>query len=408
MGRPRTGSVRFRPERGQWVATLAGEHLGYAATKQEALDLCAAALQLDEGKAPDSIRVFGARWIAQRETDARARGKARAGLSERSRWELHVESAAWADVPLKRLTPKQLQQWIRVLHNTPATQATYTGPRRRKVVERRQSERTLAHSTVSNVLQLVKLCLDDAVIEGLIPSNPARLVKLGRSAVAAHEGELVDHLTAADIQRLFALPLPPRERAFFAVAIYGGLRLGETLGLQWRDVLDFKRIQVRRAYDKACKTRGSVRDVPMLPPVVDALRSFRASLKTAAIGTALLFPSDSGSCHGPSYTMAWTDKPYRKGGEYRVREGWARRAGIVGKSFHVLRHTCGCHLLQGTWDEWTGALDLKDVMVWLGHSDFGVTQRHYAAFARDALTNRVQATLRSYGPQKRPIKVDDT
>jgi integrase len=392
MGRPRTGSVRYRAGMG-WVAELAGEHLGYAKTEDEARELVAAALAHDEQKAPHTVRTFGARWIARREIEARKRGKSRSGLSERSRWQTHVEAASWADKPLRAITPKMLQQWVRELATTHATHAMQTGPRRRKVVERRQTERTLSRSTISNTLQLVKLCLDDAVIEGLLATNPARLVKLGRAAVKQHEGELVDHLSAAEIAKLFALELPARERAFFSLAIYGGLRLGELLGLQWRDVADYQRIQVRRAYAIACKNRGAVRDVPMLPPVAAALRAYRSESSTPAIGTSLLFPTDSGSCHGPSYNMQWTDKPYRKGGRLQVTEGWARKAGVVGKSIQVLRHTCGCHLLMGTWAQWTGPIELKDVTAWLGHSDYGVTQRHYAAFARDSLTNRVRQLL---------------
>jgi Site-specific recombinase XerD len=138
-----------------------------------------------------------------------------------------------------------------------------------------------------------------------------------------------------------------------------------------------------------------VRDVPLLPPAADAVRGYRMSLPAAAIGTALLFPSESGGCHGPSYNMAWTDKPYRKNGKMGLRVGWARKAGVINKSFHVLRHTCGCHLLQGTWRQWVGELDIKDVSAWLGHSDINVTQRHYAALSKDSLTNRVQRVLRS-------------
>jgi integrase len=52
-------------------------------------------------------------------------------------------------------------------------------------------------------------------------------------------------------------------------------------------------------------------------------------------------------------------------------------------------------LLQGTWRQWVGELDIKDVSAWLGHSDISVTQRHYAALSKDSLTNRVQRVLRS-------------
>lgn len=391
MGRERKGHVRAK--RGKWEAWIADEYLGTEPTEAGAWDLVRAALRTDEGNPRDTLRVYGAAWIERRELEARDRGKARAGLIEVSRWNTHVMTAPWIDKPLRSITPKLVQQWVRALQAKRTTQATYTGPLGRKAVKRMQGDRTLGRTTVSNTLQLLALCLDEAVIDGIITSNPARVVKLGRAAVREHDGELVVHLTDLEMRHLFALPLPPRERAFFTLAIYGGLRLGELLGLRWGDV-DATRIMVRRSYGHAVKSAGSIRDVPALPPVLEAVRAYRASLTAPPIG-GLMFPAETGSPHGPSYVMAWTDKPYRKNGQMHVREGWARRAGIVGKTFHALRHTCGCHLLMGTWAQWTGPMEMHDVSRWLGHSSILVTQRHYAQLSKDALTQRVQRQLRA-------------
>lgn len=390
MGRKRTGSVRFK--RGSWEAWNGREYLGCEPTEAAAWELVRAALKTDEGSPRDTLRVYGAGWIEAREIEARERGRARAGMVEVSRWALHVETAPFADKPLRAITPKLVQQWVRALQAKPATQALYTGPSGKKAVRREQQDRTLSRSTVANTLQLLALCLDAAVVDGLIASNPARAgVKVGRAPARSTEGELVTHLTEREIQRLFTLDLPPRERAFFSLAIYGGLRLGELLGLRWGEV-DAHRIQVRRSYDGGTKSATSVRDVPALPPVVDAVRAYRASLAAAPIG-GYMFAADGGGVHGPSYTMAWTDKQYRKGGQLHTRIGWAKKAGISGKTFHALRHTCGCHLIMGTWANWTGPLEMHDVSRWLGHSSVLVTQRHYAQLSRNALTNRVRRTL---------------
>lgn len=389
MGRKKTGSVRFH--RGGWEAWNGKEYLKSWPTEAEAWEVVEAAIKTDEGNPKDTLRVFGRGWIERREIEARERGKARAGLIEVSRWNTHVVSASFIDKPLSKITPKLVQQWVRALQVKHVTGAIYTGQAGKKAVRLEKRDRTLNRRTVANTLNLLALCFDEAMVEGLMSSNPARVVKLGRAAVGKHEGELVDHLTAAEIERLFALPLPPRERAFFSLAVYGGLRLGELLGLRWGDI-DGKRIMVRRAYNSSVKSKPSVRDVPALPPVIEAVRAYRASLATPPIG-GLMFAADGGSCHGPSYTMAWTDKLYRKGGQLRVREGWARKAGVIGKTFHVLRHTCGCHLLMGTWKHWTGPLEMHDVSRWLGHSSIAVTERHYSQLSKDALTNRVQRVL---------------
>lgn len=392
MGRTRTGHVTRR--RGKFEAWLGDRYLGIWPTEEKARRIIAAELETEDGKERDTLSAFGAGWIEKREIDARERGKARAGLIERSRWDTHIATAPFYERRLSAITPLVVQTWIGELRKTQAT-----GVIRSRELQKVKRDRKLSRNTIANTVQLLKLCFDSALLAGLVKANPCAVVKIGRAAVKRDEGELVEHLTVREIDAVLGLELPERERAFFALGIFGGLRLGELLGLRWGDV-DGKRIMVRRAYAAAVKSNASRRDVPALPPVVEAVRAYRASLPAAPIG-GLMFPTESGSVHGPSYTMAWSDKLYRKGGELRTRVGWATKAGIVGKTFHVLRHTCGCHLLMGTWEEWTGPLELKHVSAWLGHTSEEVTRRHYAQFARDSLTNRVQDVLRA---QKRREK----
>lgn len=71
-----------------------------------------------------------------------------------------------------------------------------------------------------------------------------------------------------------------RHYNFFKVAFFTGLRFGEQSALKWKNV-DFKLgiIKVRetrvRGEGGRPKTKRSVRDVTMLPPVVEAMRDQR-------------------------------------------------------------------------------------------------------------------------------------
>jgi integrase len=214
-------------------------------------------------------------------------------------------------------------------------------------------------------------------------------VKLPREEVSENEGQLIVHLTVKEIKALFALDLPPLQRAVFSVAIYSGLRLDELWGLRWQDVtLDGKRpeIRVRRSYDGPCKTKHSRRDVPLLPPALAALKAWRGTQEVLPIG-GLVFPAASGGCRSEYFVAGWRDKKTKK----QTIPGWATKAGIRPEvTFHALRHTCGCHLTQGTW---TGReMSLDKVKLWLGHSSRAVTERHYAAFTSDNLHNAVSNT----------------
>lgn len=81
-------------------------------------------------------------------------------------------------------------------------------------------------------------------------------------------------------------------RCLVALGIFGGLRPGEIFGLQWENV-DFERavIRVRNAYSptdglKGPKTRAGLRDVPMSPPIRDALLAVRKFWRIHAWATA--------------------------------------------------------------------------------------------------------------------------
>jgi integrase len=81
---------------------------------------------------------------------------------------------------------------------------------------------------------------------------------------------------------LFLGHVHPEYRNFFTVAFFTGMRFGEMSAFKWRNV-DFAHgvIKVRetRVGDEEMppKTSRSVRDINMLPPVVEALREQRKS-----------------------------------------------------------------------------------------------------------------------------------
>jgi integrase len=83
-----------------------------------------------------------------------------------------------------------------------------------------------------------------------------------------------------DEVRLFLDKVCVRFRDFFIVAFFTGMRFGEMAGLKWGNV-DFKMeiIRVRetrvRGKQDDPKTKKSVRDVKMLPPVIEAMRNQR-------------------------------------------------------------------------------------------------------------------------------------
>jgi len=179
-------------------------------------------------------------------------------------------------------------------------------------------------------------------------------------------------LTAQELQRLVAAVDEPY-RLVFEFAAETGARLGETLGVLWRDVeldestVTFTHQLARRAQHVALKTKRSRRCIEIPPGLVAKLRKAKLA-----------------SAHGGPHdfvftTRAGTPHDHRNIGG-RVLARAVKRAGLESiehngqttpaPTFHNLRHTHGSRLIAAGWD-------LEEVSARLGHADVGTTQRAY-------------------------------
>ena len=359
--------------RGKWRAYVGRAYLGLYATQQEAWDAVDAFVDLGSGRAPDSLRVYGGKWLLEREKTVRDY------RNEQSRWRVHVATAGFADWAMKRIKPRDIDQWIRALMRKPAMQITRKG---KSGHTRENADRTLDRGTVVHCLHLLSLCCNAAVRDEKIPSNPCAAVKVPRRDEVIEDDEAWAYLYPEEIARLFAAIEKDKwadfYRALYAVAIYGGLRQGETLGLRWEDVtLDGPRpeLRVRRSYNGPPKTKVSRRTVPLLSPLLTALARWKRSGGIVR-ATGLVFPNPKhGGCFGKTYDAAWDRR-------------WRAKAGIREHvRFHDLRHTCASHLIMGTWTP--EPLKPVEVMPWMGHSDLKTTMR-YAHLAPDWLHSKIR------------------
>ena len=158
-------------------------------------------------------------------------------------------------------------------------------------------------------------------------------------------------------------------RCMMYLLITAGLRRGELLGLQWRDIdFDALTIEVQRnvtySPDKGVvvdtpKTENSSRVIPLLPFVADLLQAYRAVAPSGGADTMLLFPGDD--LLGTPRTPA--------GLTHRVKR-FMRLHGLPDMSPHDLRHSCATLLLNN------GA-DIKSVQEILGHTNASTTLNFY-------------------------------
>jgi integrase len=109
-----------------------------------------------------------------------------------------------------------------------------------------------------------------------IEKNPMDLIespKVGKPDI---------HPLSMEEVNLFLEKVSLRYRNFFTVAFFTGMRFGEMAALKWKNV-DFKLGVIKvsetrvRSEEGRPKTKKAVRDIEMLPPVVEALREQRKS-----------------------------------------------------------------------------------------------------------------------------------
>jgi integrase len=373
MPRKLTGRKEYRG--GKVITRLRGKYLGSFDDDVEADAAIDAAIEVmaERAKAPMTLARFGKKWLKQRELDGVA------GIrQERSRWAAHVLPADLAHMPLRSIRPRHVDAFAKAL---PARKAKRT-IRRADRVELVDTDRPISRQTAQHALKLVYLALEAARIAGHLSGNPAAGIRVPRVRRPEPEGsrELVPYLTTDEIGRLLlALKPSPEWQSLYAVAIFGGLRKGEMLGLRWEDLElsgDRPRIRVRRTYDGPAKSASSRRDVPLLAQALAPLLRWQRHGGVRRL-SGPVWPAPGGGMRRKGDPLRWPDKRYRAGNppELRVTHG-ARHMSGCGEHmrFHDLRHTCASHLVMGSWT--AAPLTLQQVQVWLGHSNISVTMRY--------------------------------
>jgi integrase len=200
-------------------------------------------------------------------------------------------------------------------------------------LRRQDGEGPLSDGTRALILATLSSILDHAVLADIVAANPCKA--LGRKQ-KPRQGKIEDRVLAADEKDalLAACERFAWLRPIVQTALGSGLRLGEVVGLDWRDV-DFEQnvIVVRQNYGKDGRL-GTPKGGKVLPvPLVPELRRILVELKLAAKDTspdAPVFVNKIGGRRRPNEV----ERAFAKARTY---------AGLTTEPrairFHDLRHT---------------------------------------------------------------------
>ena len=230
----------------------------------------------------------------------------------------------------------------------------------------------LSVKTVKDIKIILQTCLQKAVDEEIISSNPCKKVQLPK--------EPPKEMQTLKAEQLSAFMNEARDSGwyeFYYLEITTGLRLGEITALTWDD-LDIKNKtisvnkQVQRIKGKIVvstpKTDASIRKISLCDECLNNLLILRSRQR---IDNKIMFPSPvTGGYRDPSAIT-------------RRLHAIQRRAGVPKIRFHDLRHSFATLSLEQ-------GMDIKTISHMLGHTDAGFTMNTYMH-----VTDNMQQTVAS-------------
>ncbi len=222
--------------------------------------------------------------------------------------------------------------------------------------------------TIANQRIILNQIFNRAVVEGDIKYNPCTSVKLPKSKknTARPPASLSDEEKILNSNHPWLFPL---------VALLTGLRKGEILALQWKDInFAENTISVTKSVEhigkkphvKEPKTESGNRLVPLLTILAERLAPLKANPEH------YIFSDDGGK--SPLYEHRYT----------RLYTDYKRDVGISCTA-HQLRHSYATIAVEED-------VNPKDLQNALGHADISTTMNVYAA-ARKRSTEKVAAKL---------------
>jgi len=235
--------------------------------------------------------------------------------------------------------------------------------------KRKVGKRTIGyiHSTLSSMLSY-------AAREGVISSNPCAYAKPPRSK----NTQKPKILSKAELAAFLEITYESRFKVLFLVAVITGMRLGELLGLRWRDVdlvngyihvsgqIRSRHLKGKNKQITKTKSEAGNRFLPVGEKLIEQLKQHyekqqrhKMLMGIKWIENDYVFPSSIGTSLQPGYPQK------------EAKHNFAMIGLDEAYTFHTLRHTTASFLIHH-------GMSLVEVSRYLGHSTPATTMKYYA------------------------------
>lgn len=252
-----------------------------------------------------------------------------------------------------------------------------------------RTRKGISARSVNLTITLIRAVLEDAVKQGTLGRNVAKLVEKPEQYTAE-----MKTWTAAQAAAFLASIAGDRLNAAWQLTSYG-LRRGEVLGLRWSDVdLVGKTITVRWArtsvagvaVEKTPKTERGTRELPLDDDLVNALMALQlrqrdereAAGDAYAQACALVDPKTGVRCTGDHVVVDELGHTYQPVWYGHRFEALTKAAKLPVIRLHDVRHTCASVMHAR-------GVPIADISKWLGHSKASFTYDTYVKSQAGAL-----------------------
>lgn len=299
------------------------------------------------------------------------------------------------DVPLKRLTPLMLTQWLNDVRASPRRSVALPDeqlktPRRPSEEARRAKAKPkdmpLSAHTVRHYYDAMDAMLDKAVQWDILAKNP--MDKVDRPIVKKKKVNYLTEERAVELLRCLRDEENMCYRAALLLALLCGLRLGEVGALRLSDVdwlngtIDIshalKYTPETGSFEGSPKSEAGERLIALPPGMMAVLHETREYQREVQAWAGDVWVGEGWIVHGWNGARLHHDTPSK----------WFRRFadahGFEGVRFHDLRHTHATVLLANN-------IDAVAVATRLGHSDATITLQTYAHALRRRDVDAAQA-----------------
>lgn len=231
----------------------------------------------------------------------------------------------------------------------------------------------LSEKTQKHYLTFISDVLIYAKKSGIVNDNPCRDISFSKSPTKEIEIYSLD-----EAKKLLAAiddKAPLKYKLFFNLLAYCGMRRGEALGLEYKDinygtsVLTISRTsnyhQGYGVYTDTPKTKSSYRSLYIQPKILTLIKLLQAEQKQQAIACGDQWVNTD------RLFIKWNGEPLHPSAPYKWLKRFCEHENLPFKALHSFRHFVASQALAS-------GVDAKSVSSMLGHSQTSTTLNIYA------------------------------